>query len=942
MVLSLKLHRRRYLRGILLALALAASIAALLAVTSISRAQTDVPDAPSNVAVYIHSSQQLEVRWSSSATTTIDLFEIQWKSGSEEFDSSRQLTSDPATSIESDQSTSAGDRYVDIITGLADGTEYTVRVIATNSNGDSDPSTTATGTPASEHGQVREFWENEVVKIFESSHPWLRETWDYITTQNVPVNFHPHAGSGIGTQCSPDRPMESNLRKCYATSVTIGRGSPNLIRTITHELAHVYTLANSVTTTPGPLGLAHLYFYALNFLEGREGSLCDPIELYADVLMILTHGGRARIQSTYWAQCSGTTDSVTEEALAVVRSAIAGEMPSWFADTYNDSDGDPELERVWANVKAIANSERRAVIVFQLRDLFGGYCENQKATESAFANGVTRNPWSDGGCVPDAPARVSATAVANGRLAVSWQAPPDDGGSPIEGYKVQWKSGTQEYDSSRQATVTNLADLRRTISGLTNDESYTLQVLAYNHNGDGAATEAMATPRVTDTAAPTLLGARADGATLRLIWNEALDESSEPGTTAFTVNVGGVVRGTDQVSVSGNVVTLSLASTVNAGQTVTVGYSAPSGPTASPLRDAAMNNVADFSAQTVRNDSTRVAITSDPGPDMTYILRNGFGGQDMIDVTVTFSERVLVKGVPQLMLQVGEAPRPAPYRSGSGTTSLVFRYTLAEGETDADGISVGAGAIQTAGLIRYASTKAVAPAQVELAAQSAHLVDAVRPALLSANGLLNRSVLTLTWDKALDESSVPTPRGVGFTVRDTSDNTIREISTILVHGKVVTLALSSAISSTDQLRVSYGVPFKTYNPLKDTLGNYAGTSSAVVSVTQRPNGEPEFPSSEDGARSVDENTPAGRNIGTGIAADDADSDRLTYSISGTDAAFFDVVTSSGQLRTKAALNREFRDSYTLSSGIATPSPCPYTMGGILTATWTRRSTTPSA
>ena len=450
---------------------------------------------------------------------------------------------------------------------------------------------------------------------------------------------------------------------------------------------------------------------------------------------------------------------------------------------------------------------------------------------------------------------------------------------------------------------------------MTNDESYTLQVLAYNHNGDGAGTEAIATPTATDTAAPTLLGARADGATLRLIWNEALDESSEPGTTAFTVNVGGVVRGTDQVSVSGNVVTLSLASVVNAGQTVTVGYSAPSGPTASPLRDAAMNNVADFSAQTVRNDTTRVAITSDPGPDMTYILRNGFGRQDMIDVTVTFSERVLVKGVPQLMLQVGEAPRPAPYRSGSGTTSLIFRYTLAEGETDADGISVPAGAIQTAGLIRYASTKAVAPAQVELAGQSAHLVDAVRPALLSANGLLNRSVLTLTWDKALDESSVPTPRGVGFTVRDTSNNTIREISTILVHGKVVTLALSSAISSTDQLRVSYGVPFKTYNPLKDTLGNYAGTSSAVVSVTQRPNSEPEFPTSEDGARSVDENTPANTNIGNAVAADDADNDALTYSISGTDADFFDVVATSGQLRTKAALNREFRDSYTLTMSV---------------------------
>jgi hypothetical protein len=51
-------------------------------------------------------------------------------------------------------------------------------------------------------------------------------------------------------------------------------------------------------------------------------------------------------------------------------------------------------------------------------------------------------------------------------------------------------------------------------------------------------------------------------------------------------------------------------------------------------------------------------------------------------------------------------------------------------------------------------------------------------------------------------------------------------------------------------------------------------NSAVVSITQRPNSEPEFPSSEDGARSVDENTPTNRSIGTPVAATDADNDSL--------------------------------------------------------------------
>ena len=63
------------------------------------------------------------------------------------------------------QSTSAGDRYKATLTGLTDGTEYTVRVIAVNSNGDSDPSSEVTGTPQSTPGQVREFWEQEVVEV---------------------------------------------------------------------------------------------------------------------------------------------------------------------------------------------------------------------------------------------------------------------------------------------------------------------------------------------------------------------------------------------------------------------------------------------------------------------------------------------------------------------------------------------------------------------------------------------------------------------------------------------------------------------------------------------------------------------------------------------------------------------------------------------------------
>ena len=479
-MLSLKSNRRRLMRAAFIALPLAASVAVFLAITPRASAQADVPDAPTAVAVYSIESQKLEVRWSTSDATSTTSFKIQWKSGSEEFDSSRQLTSDPATSIEIDQSTSAGDRYVDIITGLTDGAEYTVRVIAANSNGDSDPSFTATGTPASQPGQAREFWENEVVKIFESSSPWLRETWDYIITQNVPEFWTDGVRGAAFVLCSYAIP--SKLRECDADEVHISRSYVNLIYGIAHELAHVYTLANRVSATPGPLGIGRLYFHVLTSGGTLGGASCYPIELFADAVVILTLGDQYQSSGSYWSSCSITkgNDTVSERSLAVVRSAQSGQMPSWFADNYNDANGNPDLARVWRDVKAIANDTSgrgfRATVVFQLRDAFGGYCDNEKATDSAFGSGVTRHrhPWPEGSCVPDAPTNLSVTAVGAGKLTVYWQEPPDDGGSPIEGYKLQWKSGTQDYGSSRQVVVTDLSDLRRTISGLTNDESHTL------------------------------------------------------------------------------------------------------------------------------------------------------------------------------------------------------------------------------------------------------------------------------------------------------------------------------------------------------------------------------------------------------------------------------------------------------------------------------------
>ncbi len=66
-------------------------------------------------------------------------------------------------------------------------------------------------------------------------------------------------------------------------------------------------------------------------------------------------------------------------------------------------------------------------------------------------------------------------------------------------------------------------------------------------------------------------------------------------------------------------------------------------------------------------------------------------------------------------------------------------------------------------------------------------------------------------------------------------------------------------------------------------------------------------------RSVAENTAAGVNIGDVVSATDEDkNDTLTYSLRGTDATSFAIESTTGQLRTLAALNYEVKDAYTLT------------------------------
>ena len=90
---------------------------------------------------------------------------------------------------------------------------------------------------------------------------------------------------------------------------------------------------------------------------------------------------------------------------------------------------------------------------------------------------------------PEALSNLRVIPGQSGELVVSWRAPSLDGGSSITGYKVQWKSGFEDYDdsasSTRQTVIADPASFTYTISGLTNGTGYTVRVIATNSVGDG-------------------------------------------------------------------------------------------------------------------------------------------------------------------------------------------------------------------------------------------------------------------------------------------------------------------------------------------------------------------------------------------------------------------------------------------------------------------------
>uniref|UniRef100_UPI0021CAAF4D putative Ig domain-containing protein n=1 Tax=Parapedobacter soli TaxID=416955 RepID=UPI0021CAAF4D len=112
-----------------------------------------------------------------------------------------------------------------------------------------------------------------------------------------------------------------------------------------------------------------------------------------------------------------------------------------------------------------------------------------------------------------------------------------------------------------------------------------------------------------------------------------------------------------------------------------------------------------------------------------------YGIGQTLSFTVNFDEAVTVYtagGTPRIPLIIGSDTRYASYASGTETSALVFTYTVAGGDQDLDGVSVGTGGIDlNGGALQDAAGNNAALALNSIGSTTGVLVDGVAPTVSS-------------------------------------------------------------------------------------------------------------------------------------------------------------------------------------------------------------------
>ena len=392
-------------------------------------------------------------------------YKVQWKSGTQSFggDPSREHTT--------------GDSIPNyLITGLSNGTEYTVRVIAVNAVGDGPPSDTTTGTPVGPPDAPPNVQAG-------SGHQQLTVSWGA-----------PNDGGSAITEYTLQWKSGGQSFTSTRQRTIAGTSRTDTIPSLTNGTE--YTVRVRATTALGDSGWS-----AEAKGTPREGPHVSLVKVKEPISCTVTFVALEFVN----------LDTATEYQ-AHLRFRAQGSS-SW---TVLSPQG------FWSS--GLPSGAGRGELngpspAFTLTDLaYETAYEVQAALGSGFVDGLATTTFStpnlsEVGLTPLSPG--------DGTLGLRMTRPTSEG--RVDGYLLQWKSGDEEYDdkdtSERQADVPGSGDREYTITGLDNGVEYTVRAMAYNDNGVGVpSSEVRGTPEAPPNSpargAPTISGTAQVGETL--------------------------------------------------------------------------------------------------------------------------------------------------------------------------------------------------------------------------------------------------------------------------------------------------------------------------------------------------------------------------------------------------------------------------------------------
>ena len=576
---------------------------------------------------------------------------------------------------------------------------------------------------------------------------------------------------------------------------------------------------------------------------------------------------------------------------------------------------------------------------------------------------------------PTTPEAPTVRPKSDTSLTAAWKEPDDDGGLPITGYEVQYQkedAGNDEWTELLH-TVTGTSV---TITGLAETLTYNVQVKAKNDRyasdwsptGTGSPTASLIA-QITSAGnitsgndavfTVTLSKPTTDTVTVNLThdWTGGYGDSTS-GTLEFTGEISKnhtlptTLRGNQEADGGSITVTIdtddAYAIGTGGSATVKIEQDPSSQPTLAPPSNQGSGAVYKFPA----GKTDGIKYTSEPGTDLdgdtlAYLITFTNPETDTGEEVTIPAEGTTAADLPGTLLTIKRSGHNFIFEPDGNVTPDQFETTYGDVESHheektlevqlwaSDGTEQSPPVDFTLNL-HYDPSGYFPEPSVNRSISRWELPDTIETyegtAALSGATVEWTSPLSGTRNWATGNPTIPVScrHGPANQANQEWPDAGNEDSDLF------TLDTSTTTGDRGSITFSFKAPPDFENPLNSGSDNtyklrlhnihslhqatgdqvwFPACSGSAIDITViviNVNEPPKFPSETDD-RSVTENTEEDQPIGDPVEAEDLDPDEtLTYTLGGDDATSFDIIESTGQLQTKANLDYETKDSYTVT------------------------------